>query len=344
MAMGWKALVGAAVIGSGALLYSEKTKQLQYGGNGNNNGNSGNSAKLSSTLLGAAIVHQAQVPKQGTREAYQNVYNEIAEKVRNEDDADGGAGRYGLLCRLAWHASGTWLKVDNSGGSFGGTMIYPEEYRDPANAGLEYGRAFLLSIKEKNPWISYGDLWTLGGVVAVQEAGGPKIKWKPGRVDCGETWVPKNGRLPDAAQGAEHIRDVFGRLDFNDRETVALIGAHCLGKCHTDRSGFDGPWGPSFNMFTNDFYVRLLQGWHVRKWDGPKQYEDDETKSFMMLPTDYALKEDSGFLKYVKMYAEDQDLFFKDFAAAYSALLERGVSYPRFGSAMTFKTLDEQEE
>lgn len=23
---------------------------------------------------------------------------------------------------------------------------------------------------------------------------------------------------------------------------VALSGAHALGRCHTDRSGFDGPW------------------------------------------------------------------------------------------------------
>ena len=35
----------------------------------------------------------------------------------------------------------------------------------------------------KYPWISRGDLWTLGGVAAVQESGGPKIEWRPGRVD-----------------------------------------------------------------------------------------------------------------------------------------------------------------
>ena len=42
-----------------------------------------------------------------------------------------------------------------------------------------------------------------------------------------------------------------------------------------------------------------------------KQYEDDETGEFMMLPTDMALKEELYFLKYVKMYADDQDLFSK---------------------------------
>lgn len=31
-------------------------------------------------------------------------------------------------------------------------------------------------------------------------------------------------------------------MGFNDREIVALLGAHALGRCHTDRSGYWGPW------------------------------------------------------------------------------------------------------
>ena len=53
----------------------------------------------------------------------------------------------------------------------------------------------------KYPWISRGDLWTLGGVAAVQESGGPKIEWRPGRVDDNTaSKVPPNGRLPDASK------------------------------------------------------------------------------------------------------------------------------------------------
>lgn len=33
-----------------------------------------------------------------------------------------------------------------------------------------------------------------------------------------------------------------GRMGFNDQEIVALCGAHTLGRCHSDRSGFLGPW------------------------------------------------------------------------------------------------------
>lgn len=306
---------------------------------------SGGNGSWKPLLAGTAVINTASIPKSKGFKDYQEVYNEIAEKVHEEEDADDGAGRYGLLTRLAWHNSGTYKKADNTGGSFGGTMIYKPEETDGENAGLSIGREFLSEFKQKYPWLSRGDLWTLGGVVAVQECGGPKIKWRPGRQDIDDQQrVPENGRLPHASLGSDHVREVFSRMGLTDQETVALIGAHCLGKCHTDRSGYDGPWGPSFNMFTNDFFVRLLQNWHVRKWDGKKQYEDDETNSFMMLPTDMALKEDGNFIKYVKQYAEDQDLFFKDFADAFSKLLELGITFPKDSKPFVFKTLEEQED
>lgn len=322
---------GVASAGAAAYMYQ------QYNDNKNKKNNT------AKALFGGATGGKiASVPQGKTFADYQKIYNDIADKVRDEDDADEGAGRYGLLVRLAWHASGTYSKKNNAGGSYGGGMIYKPESSDPANAGLETGRDFLAEFLEKYPWISRGDLWTLGGVVAVQEAGGPKIKWRPGRKNDRKD-MPENGFLPDATQGASHVRNVFSRMGFNDQETVALIGAHCLGRCHTWRSGFDGPWGPSPNMFTNDFFVRLLQGWHVRKWDGVKQYEDDETKSFMMLPTDIALKEDGAFLKWTKKYADDEQLFFRDFSKAFTKLLENGIAFPKDAKYWEFQTLDEQD-
>ena len=47
-------------------------------------------------------------------------------------------------------------------------------------------------------------------------------------------------------------------FSFNDQEIVALAGAHALGRCHTDRSGFDGPWTFSPTTFTNAFYSLLM--------------------------------------------------------------------------------------
>ena len=50
------------------------------------------------------------------------------------------------------------------------------------------------------------------------------------------------------------IRDIFYRMGFNDQEIVALAGAHALGRCHADRSGFDGPWTRSPTTFSNDYF------------------------------------------------------------------------------------------
>lgn len=67
-------------------------------------------------------------------------------------------------------------------------------------------------IKQEFPWISYGDLWTLGGVCAIQEMQGPKIPWRPGRIDGFEHQVTPDGRLPDASQAQDHLRQIFGRM------------------------------------------------------------------------------------------------------------------------------------
>jgi cytochrome c peroxidase len=79
--------------------------------------------------------------------------------------------------------------------------------------------------------------------------GGPKVSWRPGRIDYDrpEQGVVKEN-LPDGSQGAKHIRDVFYRMGFNDKEIVVLSGGHAVGRCHHDRSGYDGPWVCSVDM------------------------------------------------------------------------------------------------
>jgi cytochrome c peroxidase len=81
-----------------------------------------------------------------------------------------------------------------------------------------------------------------------------------------------DGRLPDASKTQKHLRDIFYRMGFNDQEIVALSGAHALGRCHTDRSGYTGPWTFSPTVLTND-YFRLLseEKWQWKKWNGPAQ-------------------------------------------------------------------------
>ncbi|KAK7181505.1 heme peroxidase [Paraphaeosphaeria sporulosa] len=258
---------------------------------------------------------------------YQKVYDHIAKMLEEHDDYDDGS--YGpVLLRLAWHASGTYDKLTNTGGSNGATMRFAPEGDHGANAGLKAARDFLEPVKEAFPWISYSDLWILAGVAAIQEMQGPKIPYRPGRTDRDLSFCTPDGRLPDASQGASHIRAIFGRMGFGDKEMVALSGAHALGRCHTDRSGFDGPWTFSPTTLTNDYYKLLLEErWSYKKWNGPKQFEDVKTKSLMMLPTDMELIRDKSFRAYTEKYARDNEAFFKDFSEAVTKLFELGVPF-----------------
>ena len=150
-----------------------------------------------------------------------------------------------------------------------------------------------------------------------------------------------DGRLPDGAKDQTHLRAIFQRMGFDDREIVALSGAHALGRCHTDRSGFEGPWSFSPTVVSND-YFRLLLGekWAWKKWNGPRQYEDAGTKTLMMLPTDMVLVKDAAFRRHVERYARDHEVFFKEFSDVLVKLFELGVPFQsREEDRMTLETL-----
>eukprot|EP00798_Chlamydomonas_sp_ICE-L_P001325 gene1325-32681_t len=243
-------------------------------------------------------------------------YNTVRGAIADILDVEGyDDGSYGpLLVRLAWHSAGSWDKATCTGGSNGATMRFSPECEFSANAGL--ARARVLSRV-------YGDLWTLAGAVAVEEMGGPHIPWAPGRVDKPDgSHCPPDGRLPDALKGSPHLREIFGRMGFDDKEIVALSGAHALGRCHTDRSGFVNAWTNAPTTFSNLYFKELMENkWTKKKWSGPLQYED-KSKTLMMLPTDMAL---------VSTYAKDEELFFNDFAAAFGKLLAFGAPQPEGG-------------
>lgn len=236
-----------------------------------------------------------------------------------------------LSSQLHRHSSGTYDAETDTGGSNGAGMRYEAEGGDPANAGLQHARVFLEPVKEKHPWITYADLWTLAGIVAIKEMGGPEIPWQGGRTDyVDDSKLPPRGRLPDATKGADHVRHIFYRMGFNDQEIVALSGAHNLGRCHSDRSGFDGAWVNNPTRFSNQ-YFKLLSTLAWKKKILPNgimqfvNYDEDSETELMMLPTDMALLSDPSFAQWVKKYADDKELFFRDFSKVFAKLLELGI-------------------
>ena len=202
------------------------------------------------------------------------------------------------------------------------------------NAGLDKAVKSLEPVHAKHPGLSYADLYTLAGVEAIASMGGPQIAWRAGRVDSMDPAdVTPDGRLPDADKGspkatAQHLRDIFYRMGFNDQEIVALSGAHALGRCHADASGYVGPWTPTPTLFNNS-YFSLLMGLEWTPNDAAAKFQyKDPSGALMMLPSDIVLIEDPKFKKYVELYGKGkgaQDKFFADFSSAFARLLELGT-------------------
>jgi hypothetical protein len=178
----------------------------------------------------------------------------------------------------------------------------------------------------------------------VEFLGGPKIKHEYCRTDTEDVaQCPLNGLLPDASQGAAHLREVFYRMGFNDQEIVVLSGAHTLGRGHFTRSGYDGPWTTSALSFNNEYFRNLMDlEWQPRKWKGKFQYEDVGTQKLMMLPSDMALRTDHVFRRYARIYADDEKRFFEDFSAAYSKLLALNTK-PKSKGSSTKRDADSKE-
>ncbi|KAL2937109.1 L-ascorbate peroxidase 3 [Bienertia sinuspersici] len=237
-----------------------------------------------------------------------------------------------IMLRLAWHDAGTYCAKTNTGGP-NGSIRNEEECAHGANNGLKKAVDWCEEVKSKHPKITYADLYQLAGVVAVEVTGGPNIDFVPGRKDSNV--CPKEGRLPDASKGIEevavsiivccvftvdnvsalsgppHLRDIFYRMGLTDKDIVALSGAHTLGRAHSDRSGFDGPWTQEPLKFDNSYFVELLKG---------------ESEGLLQLPTDKALVEDPAFRPFVDLYAKDEDAFFRDYAASHKKLSELGFT------------------
>jgi len=183
-----------------------------------------------------------------------------------------------LLIRFAWHLCGTYDKESKNGGSNGATMRFDAEANDPENAGFEKAKAVSEPIHKQFDWLSLADLWILAGYVAIEAAGGPRMRFAYGRKDltkdeavaifgkCGcpfgdGKFNPNGSRLPAADLGpADRVsenapmcireaptinamRSTFSRMGLNDSETVALILlGHQFGRCHKEVSGYEGAW------------------------------------------------------------------------------------------------------
>jgi len=262
-----------------------------------------------------------------------------------------------ILVRTAWHDSGTYDKANadkpwpEAGGAIGSIRTDHEINAGP-NAGLKKAvTMYLTPIKKQVPEVSWADLIQLASATAIEVSGGPKIPMKYGRVDG----VPSNPApppfgLPDAKppfggpdkqDPAKHLRYVFYKYGMDDKDIVALSGAHTLGRAYKERSGAVAEgylggtaytkkgapnleksetaggrsWTKNWLKFDNSYFV-----------DMPKR--DPEVITF---PTDGVLMSDAGFKPHFDLFAKDQGAFFAAYAQSHKKLSELGCKFEPAG-------------
>ncbi|OCK80372.1 cytochrome c peroxidase [Lepidopterella palustris CBS 459.81] len=233
------------------------------------------------------------------------------------DDGSVGLVLVRLTCQSNGHSAGTYDASTDTGGSNGAGIRYEAEGGDPANAGLQHARVFLEPISGR---------WTLAGCVAIEAMDGLKIQWLPGRTDLVDfSKLPPRGRLPDAAQGADHI--------------VALSGAHSLGRCHTDRSGFESKWVHSPTRFSNQYFRLLMRlDWRPTALENGvlrfSHVNEDLGEELMMLPTDMALLNDSSSKRGSRGTLRIRMCFMRTLHKAFANLMELGIQKDADGKVL----------
>ena len=238
-----------------------------------------------------------------------------------------------ILIRLSWHDAGVFSDGELKGGCPNAAMRFTDggEGTFGANAGLPpFANDVMAPIAEKYcPAVcSIADLWALAANVAIKVMGGPDVPTNFGRKDASssaESVESQVGRLPDGDKGIDHLREIFHPKGFDDKDIVALSGAHTVGKCHADRSGFDGPWTEDPYKFDNTYFKEMLSKEYVAETTaaGCPQNKNEATGT-IMLDSDLALLSDPAFKSVVEKYAEDQDAYFADFAVAWQKMQELG--------------------
>ncbi|KAJ8611850.1 hypothetical protein CTAYLR_005791 [Chrysophaeum taylorii] len=238
-----------------------------------------------------------------------------------------------ILIRLSWHDAGVYSTGKLTGGCPNAAMRFTDggEAKFAANAGLPTVALGLLNpITDKyEGFIGHADLWALAANVAIEVMGGPKIPTRFGRQDAKSSADGVDsfvGRLPDGDKGGDHLQQIFYPKGFDDKDIVALSGAHTVGSNHLDRSGFDGPWTEEPLKFDNTYFVEMLKKEYKPETTskGASQFRNSDTNT-VMLASDLALLE-PPYRQYVEKYAADQDAFFTDYTAAWVKLQELGCS------------------
>lgn len=223
-----------------------------------------------------------------------------------------------LFVNAAWQCASTFRLTDYAGGCNGAKIRFSPMKDWPANAGVDKVIAALAPVKKSFPNLSTADLIVLAGEVALEEAGAGDIAFTGGRVDAvdgsGVEHLAPRTYYPSAAVAVLDSIKVSG---LSKEDTVALAGRP-RSPAQQKLLGFKGSYTTDPSKVSNLYFKLLLN----EKWTkvSDKEYKADG-KDIYMLDTDLALVQDPTLKSVVSVYAANELVFKKAFAAAWSKLM-----------------------
>lgn len=171
------------------------------------------------------------------------------------DNFANGTGSTAGNNRNIFHAAGTYSAVAGPnalGGVNGGWIRFQKNLDFAENAGLQGTVAYVETLVEEFPCITFADALIFTGVILTEASGGPAVAFMPGRRDADKT--PQNpviaSRLPDGTFTSSGVVYFYTQMGLSDREIAAINGGgHSIGGASPFSSGWNGSFTPTGNTW-----------------------------------------------------------------------------------------------
>ena len=149
------------------------------------------------------------------------------------------------------------------------------------------------------------DILQIGGYAAVEYCGGPQMIFQMGRENIEDE---KNvvEHEPETYNGSLVVSGL-SKMGLSPEEFVAMMGSFTIGFVGEARKGPHTRWTQNPYVFDNSYYQELLLG---------------DKSRFHKTEADMKLVQTPELKQWVEMYAQDQELFFRNYAKAHVKLTE----------------------
>ncbi|XP_024395981.1 peroxidase 21 isoform X2 [Physcomitrium patens] len=220
----------------------------------------------------------------------------------------------------------------------------PAEKESHSQVGMRNGKwinNIKKAVEDSCPGVvSCADVLALGGAAGAQVLGGPAIKLKTGRKDSRVSLksVADTG-IPTPQSNVSFVLDYFSKMGINTEETVALLGAHTIGRAHC--VSFEERIYPTVDPKMDPVFASMLKYRCPQQKTGAEPvhftyFRNDEQSPMAfdnhyyvnlmanqgLLHIDSEIAWDSRTKLFVVEYAKDNALWHKNFATAFTKLSE----------------------